>query len=306
MQDKASLSADQLVSETRRLVREELRVGLQVLEHLREIERRRIFLDRGHGSLFAFCIRELGYSEPQAQLRIDAMRALRDTPEIEESVRAGELNVTAVARVQRFLRREKARTGAAVPKGERLALFTRAKGKSTRELDQALLALSPESAVPSERERVLDADRTELRIVLSAELRDQLDALKALLSHRMRDPGSTVELLGLLARQTLEKLQGKPERTVAPMAPAVQGEARARFIPVAVRRGIWRRDGGSCAFRDPRTGQRCGSRHYLQIDHRVPFSARGPSRDPRNLRLLCGPHNRAAWAQWREGRRPSG
>lgn len=41
-----SLSKDELVNETKRLVREELRIGLLVLEHLKEIERRKLYLER--------------------------------------------------------------------------------------------------------------------------------------------------------------------------------------------------------------------------------------------------------------------
>ena len=36
----------------------------------------------------------------------------------------------------------------------------------------------------------------------------------------------------------------------------------------------------------------CGSRSYLQVDHIVPF-ALGGGHSAKNLRLLCGVHNRA-------------
>ena len=37
-----------------------------VLDHLREIAARRLFLRRGFGSLFDYAVRELGYSEAAA------------------------------------------------------------------------------------------------------------------------------------------------------------------------------------------------------------------------------------------------
>jgi Holliday junction DNA helicase RuvB len=55
-------------------------------------------------------------------------------------------------------------------------------------------------------------------------------------------------------------------------------------IPSAVRREVWRRDGGKCA--------RCGSRKNLEYDHIIPVS-KGGSNTARNIELLCEEHNRA-------------
>ncbi len=42
--------------------------------------------------------------------------------------------------------------------------------------------------------------------------------------------------------------------------------SRSRYIPVAVRRDVWRRDNGCCSSVDPHSGRRCGSRYRLEID----------------------------------------
>jgi 5-methylcytosine-specific restriction endonuclease McrA len=55
-------------------------------------------------------------------------------------------------------------------------------------------------------------------------------------------------------------------------------------IPSAVRREVWRRDGGKCV--------RCGSRKNLEYDHIIPVS-RGGSNTARNIELLCETCNRA-------------
>lgn len=327
-----SLSSDELVSETKRLVCEERRIGLDVLAHLREVDRRRLYLERGHSSLFSFCLRELGYSEPQAQLRIDAMRALRDTPGIEVKVRSGELPVTSVAKVQRFIRKEKIRTGQALPATERLTLFTQVQGKSSRQIERILFEVSPESALPKERERVISESHSEIRLIIPEDLREQLETLKALYSHRMKDPHSTGELLRILAADALKKAKPlriaseepsenciqvmtdpvMPDRIIAPISPQVKvasnvnavgkvNTARSRYVAISRKRQVLRRDGGRCSFTDSATGQRCGSTHFLQIDHVLPYSSGGSSRDTENLRLLCGPHNRLMWRWWKEG-----
>ena len=72
--------------------------------------------------------------------------------------------------------------------------------------------------------------------------------------------------------------------------------SRPRYIPVAVRREVWRRDQGCCSYVDPHGGRRCGSRYRLEIDHIVPF-ALGGGAEPGNLRLHCRAHHRYRHAQ---------
>ena len=67
--------------------------------------------------------------------------------------------------------------------------------------------------------------------------------------------------------------------------------SRSRHIPAAVRREVWRRDGGCCSYVDRHSGRRCGSRYRLEIDHIVPF-ALGGGAEPDNSRLHCGAHHR--------------
>jgi hypothetical protein len=54
-------------------------------------------------------------------------------------------------------------------------------------------------------------------------------------------------------------------------------------IPEAVRRAVFRRDGGRCA--------RCGRAELLQFDHVIPVALGGAS-TVENLQLLCAPCNR--------------
>ena len=85
-----------------------------------------------------------------------------------------------------------------------------------------------------------------------------------------------------------------PEGGSAGRPPATESSRARRsrrHIPAAVRRAVWRRDGGTCCYRDPLTGVTCGSTHLLQIDHIVPV-AQGGSDDIANLRLRCAVHNR--------------
>ena len=64
---------------------------------------------------------------------------------------------------------------------------------------------------------------------------------------------------------------------ILPTAPTNPRPAPPRYIPAAVRRHVWLRDGGRCCYRDPLTGRGCTSSHLLQIDHLLPI-AQGAAR----------------------------
>ena len=99
-----ALSNSCLVETLKGLVGEERKILAQILEYLREVERRKIFLEIGYPSLFEFCIRELGYSEGSAQRRISAMRLIRAIPEIKPKIVSGELSLSVVSQAQTFFR----------------------------------------------------------------------------------------------------------------------------------------------------------------------------------------------------------
>ena len=59
-----ALSDQVLLAQTRELARVEQALQITVLDHLREIDARRLHLRRGYSSLFDYAVRELGYTRP--------------------------------------------------------------------------------------------------------------------------------------------------------------------------------------------------------------------------------------------------
>src|SRR5689334_3902148 len=102
-----NVSNESLLANTKALAREERRITIEVLHHLREIERRRAYAERGYATLFDYATQELGYSSSSASRRINSMKALKDMPELESAIEEGKLSITTVAQVQTFLRQEK-------------------------------------------------------------------------------------------------------------------------------------------------------------------------------------------------------
>ncbi len=64
--------------------------------------------------------------------------------------------------------------------------------------------------------------------------------------------------------------------------------AWSRHIPAAVRREVWARDGGQCAFVG--TNGRCIERGFVEFHHVVPYAAGGQT-TAENLELRCRSHN---------------
>src|SRR5688572_15144624 len=99
-------SDSHLILDLKNFVRKERELLTRILKYLEEIEARKLYLARGHSSLFAFLTVELGYSESSAQRRIQAMRLLRDLPEIEEKIEKGTLSLSVASQVQGFFQQE--------------------------------------------------------------------------------------------------------------------------------------------------------------------------------------------------------
>jgi len=63
----------------------------------------------------------------------------------------------------------------------------------------------------------------------------------------------------------------------------------SRHIPNAVKRAVWRRDEGQCAF-VATTGRRCSERNFLEFHHIQPYALEGPA-TVGNISLRCRRHN---------------
>jgi hypothetical protein len=250
---------------------------------LREVEKSRLYLDRGYSSLFVYCTGRLGYSEHEAMLRIQSMRLFGLVPEAEVRLQEGSLSLSVAAQVQSVVRREKLG-----PKEAR-ELIKAVGGRSKREAEKKIAEMYP-CAPKRERARHLSEDLVEVRLMLTREEYEIMLELMDLRAHTNfeRSPG---KLFAQLLREARAKLQGKQTDAALPQRP---GKVNSRYIRVATKRKIWKRDEGRCQF-IAKEGHHCEETHGLQLDHIQPFALGGTS-TAENLRLLCGAHHR-----WRGG-----
>ena len=144
------------------------------------------------------------------------------------------------------------------------------------------------SAVP--RSTVLTPlapERYKVQLTISRQTHDKLRRAQDLLRHAI----PTGDLATIIDR-ALTLLVGDLERAKAaavehPRA-ARPGAAGSRHIPAAVRRAVWRRDQGRCAFVGPHG--RCTERAFLEFHHVEPHAVGGPS-TVENIHLRCRAHN---------------
>ena len=81
-------------------------------------------------------------------------------------------------------------------------------------------------------------------------------------------------------------------RNVSPPPKKPEAPKKSRHIPNKVKRIVYARDGGRCAFIDER-GRRCSATNALEFDHIDGFARTG-CHDPNRIRLLCRAHNQHA------------
>lgn len=322
------LSNDQLVRAMKTLVLEERKITRQILEHINEIERRRLYADLGFPSAFEWLTRDLGYSESAAYRRLTAARALRVVPEVAHKIETGELNLTTVANAQSIVRAEEKRTGEKIDRTEVLKLI---ESKSSREAEQILATMFPQAVVSQEKFRAVGEDEVRIEVVLKRTQMEKLNRVRELTSHSQFG-ASLAEIIGLLTEEFIKRHdplvreikrreqreakpissplrpQGASARSAATRSPVSQSNATrsddrinsndrrvietnsSKSIRPSSRNSTFKRSKGCCEFRDAITGRVCGSRFQVQIDHRYP-RALGGTNAPENLRVLCRTHN---------------
>src|SRR5450432_555416 len=114
-----------------------------VLAHLAELDERRLHVELGFASLFAYCTESLGLSEPAAGRRIAAARVCRKFPEAFELVARGELHLSALCAL-----------GPHLDASNASELFSVCRRKTRRQIDELLAARFPAPDVRSQIRRL--------------------------------------------------------------------------------------------------------------------------------------------------------
>ncbi len=320
----SSLDARSLARRLGELAGDERQVQVEFLLHLDEFDRRRAYLDLGFASLWEYCLKVLHLREGVAGRRINAMRVLRRFPALAGALRDGKLCLSTLSLLGQVLTDENAgelvaraayRSTAEV---DHLVASLRprpAPRDGIRKLPEPTApspvedhvdeqdgesGLLPQQAVapplvleeaprPAET-RAVSEGQWSLRVTVDRSFKEDLETLRMLLAHKL-PKGDLTAVLHEAIRCGIEKY-GKRKGAVRParkVTPRALPRKDSAAIPAEVRRQVWERDGGRCAWVGP-DGRRCGSRWQLEVDHIQPLS-RGGTSTLDNLRLACKQHN---------------
>jgi len=139
-----SLSNHDLLSSTRNVVARERGITIEVLDHLNEVERRKLYLELGHSSMFAYCTEELRYSASAAKRRISTARCIAQFPAALPLLQADEINLSTITQISKIINEQNSR-----------ALLERIRNKSQREVEAIVAEYEPLAALPRERARTV-------------------------------------------------------------------------------------------------------------------------------------------------------
>jgi len=140
-----SFSDDDLLRRLSDLLGRSRRDEADLVAHIGEVDRRRLYAREASPSMFAYCTEVLHLSEAEAYLRIAAARASREHPLLLTMLSDGRLHLTAIAKLAPHLTLE-----------NREALLKRAAHRSRREIEELVAELSPRPDAPSVMRKLPD------------------------------------------------------------------------------------------------------------------------------------------------------
>jgi hypothetical protein len=141
-------------------------------------------------------------------------------------------------------------------------------------------------------------ERYRVQFTIGPQTHEKLRRVQALLRREIPDgdPAAIFDRALSLLLERVEKAKlgavARP-RPGGPIRPETDKPPKAtpgsRNLPRNVKRVVWRRDTGQCAFVST-AGRRCSERTFLEFHHLQPYARQGPA-SVANISLRCRRHN---------------
>ena len=130
--DLSELSDLTLIEKLIGLNKKESELTGEILLHLIELEKRKLFRERGHSSLYSYCVAELKYSPSAAKRRLTAARCIAKFPGIYELFVQKQVSLTTLSIIAPVLREENQED-----------ILRQVSGKSPQEVEWVAARLNP-------------------------------------------------------------------------------------------------------------------------------------------------------------------
>jgi hypothetical protein len=134
----------------------------------------------------------------------------------------------------------------------------------------------------------LSPDRYKVQVTIGGDTLEKLQLAKAILRHAVPSGDEAAILDRALTALLTDLAQKKFAATERPRAAGGTAPG-SRHIPAEVKRAVWLRDLGRCAFVST-NGRRCAERGFLEFHHVHPYAVGGEA-TVGNIQLRCRSHN---------------
>ena len=152
----------------------------------------------------------------------------------------------------------------------------------------------PVRAVPRAVIRPLAPERYLVKFTASRAMHEKLQEAQQLLRHQVPS-GDLAKVFDRALTLLLAELRKARHAATSKPRSRPRASNTGRYVAAAVKRDVWARDGGQCAFVG--AAGRCAERGFLEYHHVIPF-ADGGRTDVSNLQLRCRAHNGFEAERW--------
>ncbi len=327
LETASRLSDSELLVEVKAAAESERHATARLIALLAQVDARRLYLGEGCSSLFTYCTQVLHLSEHAAYGRIEAARAARRFPVMLDLLAEDAITLTTITLLAPNL-----------TSANHKDVLNSARHKSKRDIEHIVARLRPQPPVaPSVRKLpaatpvttavtmpLVDShsgdeprtlrppappraavmpiapERYKVQFTVSRDTHDKLRRAQDLLRHSIPngDPAAIFDRALTLLLIDLERT--KLGASARPQT-VRRSPSESRHIPASVRREVWKRDGGRCAFVGG--SGRCTERGFLEFHHVKPY-ADGGATVVENLELRCRAHNMYEAGQYFGSRLP--
>jgi hypothetical protein len=324
------LKDQELNLKIKNLAAQERKLSKIIIEHIAEIDRRKLFLKMAYSSLFDYLTREIGYSAGAAQRRIDAARMFLKIPEVSNLVATGSLHLSQLSKVQQICRLVKKESGINVSILEQKMVLSQIQNQNARQTD---LILAKQFAVEikiGDKQKIQKDESVRIELTFTRDEMVLIEQAKSLLSNKtgggikdtnvkMAETVIQKNAKWILNKEHKEHKAEKAEKaeknaesnkkdslnskersstTATAEVNAAADLLKKTFAPKYMTpkymtpklRAKILNRDRSCQYKDIKTGRICNSKYFLEVDHIKPKFAGGRN-DIQNLRILCKNHN---------------
>jgi hypothetical protein len=275
--DVRELSDEEVIAGLDKRVEFETTNEAEMIDFIREVMFRRIWLKYGADNMYDFLTRAHYHYPPSvAQRKTDAARIMEVFPDVKELMLAEELNVSQLGMLATALRQKE------ISVEKQREVLESMRGQ-TIENTRIILNDAFEMEVKKrEKIRIQRDGSVRVDMTFTKEEWEIITRAKEVVSHSVPS-GEIAKVLAYCAAFTVSKKDSTVTAAKEVKPRQSQGVSRSS------RRFVFKRD-KSCRFQHP-DGRFCGSKYQLQVDHII-SKWKGGSNDVENLQVLCGMHNR--------------